>query len=128
MLLCVIESFIVPQLLQNAMSNILTHKLSTITLMALNNQAIEKIKEYKSKYSSLINTSNLNDIEQEQMKEIKVIIDSFEALESIEKDLLLFEEQMNGDDQSLKETAIIFTNEFINVRNELENKLNEMLT
>ena len=44
-----------------------------------------------------------------------------------EKDLSLFEDHLNGDDESLKKTAKIFSKEFIQCRKDIEDQLNQLL-
>ena len=92
-------------------------------LMLLSEDSYDKIESVRTKYKNLSSQNNdSNDI-----KELKVIIDSADALISIEKDLLMFQEHLNGDDDKLKETAEIFTKEFQDCKKNIEEQLSVLL-
>ena len=59
--------------------------------------------------------------------ELRLIFDCVDAIRDIDRDVSLFEEHINGDDESLKSTAITFTKEFLQCKEELENQLNKLL-
>lgn len=92
-------------------------------LMLLSEDSYDKIESVRTKYKSL---SSKND-DSYNIKELKVIIDSADALISIEKDLLMFQEHLNGDDDKLKETAEIFTREFQDCKKNIEEQLSVLL-
>lgn len=107
-----------------------THYLSSVmksqrkgALMLLSEDSYDKIESVRTKYKSL---SSQND-DSNNIKELKVIIDSADALISIEKDLLMFQEHLNGDDDKLKETAEIFTKEFQDCKKNIEEQLSVLL-
>ena len=92
-------------------------------LMLLSEDSYDKIESVRTKYKNLSSQNN----DSNNIKELKVIIDSADALISIEKDLLMFQEHLNGDDDKLKETAEIFTKEFQDCKKNIEEQLSILL-
>jgi len=92
-------------------------------LMLLSEDSYDKIESVRTKYKNLSSQNN----DSNNIKELKVIIDSADALISIEKDLLMFQEHLNGDDDKLKETAEIFTKEFQDCKKNIEEQLSVLL-
>lgn len=98
-------------------------KTQRLTLQLLSDDSHDKIESIRVKYNNLSKQNgDVNNI-----KELKVIIDSADALISIEKDLLMFQEHLNGDDDKLKETAAIFTREFQDCKKNIEEQLTVLL-
>ena len=98
-------------------------KTQRSTLKLLSDDSHNKIESIRIKYNNL---SKQND-DANKLKELKVIIDSADALISIEKDLLMFQEHLNGDDEKLKGTAEIFTKEFEDCKKNIEEQLSVLL-
>jgi hypothetical protein len=55
------------------------------------------------------------------------ILDCFQALDDIDRDILHFSEHQKGSDESLKETANLFLKEFLECREQIETHLNKIL-
>lgn len=98
------------------------------TLYALKPNADSVLARFKIEYNSLLeNKSDSNNVSEERIKELKVIFDCVEALEKIDNDLALFAEHENGPDEGLKKTALIFKQEFLMCKDQLETQLNSLL-
>ena len=91
--------------------------------MLLSEDSYSTIESIRAEYKNL---SGQND-DANNIKELKVIIDSADALISIEKDLLMFQEHLNGDDDKLKELAKIYTKEFQDCKKNIEEQLSVLL-
>jgi hypothetical protein len=86
-----------------------------------------EVMELQKKYGTNPNDDNIKLDLEEKTRKLNVIQKCFEALEEIKKDLLVFEQHESESDEDLKRTAIMFRNEFISCRDEIEVKLNELL-
>lgn len=97
-------------------------------LRALREDAFIRLKEIKIEYEALIQDKDetITDIE-EKISSLKTIIDCFKALDEIDKDLALFAEHLQGNDEKLKETAMTFTREFTECKEDIEEQLNSLL-
>ena len=95
---------------------------SSSSLYALKDGAMDEINRLKVLYNN-----NDKDLDKGRLKDIKVILECVSALEEIDKDLELFEQHLNGDDEKLKETASVFKKEFLTCKNEIETQLNKLL-
>jgi hypothetical protein len=109
--------------------------LSNTKLFALKEGSTEKLLNLRSEYDNLlsetINEKSINgltlDEKNERIKALKVIFDCVNALKDIDRDLTLFEEHRGGSDETLKETANLFTKEFTECKEEIESRLNSLL-
>ena len=94
----------------------------TSSLYALKDGAIDEINRLKNEYST-----NTNGADADRLKEIKVILECARALEEIDRDIELFEQHLNGDDEKLKQTAMVFKKEFLDCKEQIEAQLNKLL-
>ena len=82
-------------------------------------------------YNQLIEKQNQADNMDEETREridnLKTIFKCVDVLVEIERDLELFEKQIEGDDESLKSSAKTFTAEFSECKEEIEMQLNKLL-
>eukprot|EP00600_Ochromonadales_sp_CCMP1393_P003747 CAMPEP_0174993660 /NCGR_PEP_ID=MMETSP0004_2-20121128/23199_1 /TAXON_ID=420556 /ORGANISM="Ochromonas sp., Strain CCMP1393" /LENGTH=136 /DNA_ID=CAMNT_0016247801 /DNA_START=110 /DNA_END=520 /DNA_ORIENTATION=+ len=108
---------------------------------ALKDGAVEQIDELRAEYKLLErqyeaeqNSKNGDDNKMDEgdeaedslssrMRAVKVILDCAKALEDIETDLELFEEQMSSDDETVKATATTFMKEFLSCKEDIETQL-----
>jgi len=98
------------------------HHHPSLSLHALKDGAMNEINRLKVEYNN-----NSNNYDSNRLKEMKVILECVKALEEIDRDLELFEQHLNGDDDKLKETASVFKKEFEICKNEIESQLNKLL-
>ena len=93
------------------------------------NEKIREINDEKRKLELSLGSDGLVSREEveSRLKECRVILESFAALETIEKDLQLFAEQLNSTDDSVKQTAQTFSGEFTKCKIDIENQLNSIL-
>jgi len=100
------------------------------TLHALQDNAYQRLEAFKAEYKELeVQQSNgdtsAHDKIRDRLKELSVILQCFDALEQIDKDLLLMRDQLESDDESLRESAKIFMKEFHTCKEEIEGVLND---
>jgi len=88
---------------------------------------MDEINRLKALVSSSSSSSSSSGIDADRLKEIKVILDCVRALEEIDRDIELFDQHLNGDDDKLKQTASVFKKEFIDCREQIEIQLNKLL-
>ena len=103
-------------------------------LFALKDGAYEKIRSLRTEYESLkgsngrlAGANGSDSASAERVQELKVIMECSEALQTIEADLQLFSEQLESTDASIKSSAISFTQEFQECKEQIENQLNAIL-
>lgn len=96
----------------------------TNLFMTVRDSYEEKIKAIEKEYNAL---ENVKEEENSTKKDLRIILDCIDALKQIDRDLLIFEEHMKGDDDSLKATAATFTKEFNDVKEKLEQHLKSLL-
>jgi hypothetical protein len=92
------------------------------TLHGLKEGAAEEITRLKNEYNG-----NAGNLDADRLKEIKVILECARALEEIDRDIELFEQHLNGDDEKLKQTATVFKKEFLDCKEQIEAQLNKLL-
>lgn len=96
--------------------------------MALCVDASTKIDQIRLQYKELKDNKRDNDkTYADKLKEMKIIVDCADALISIDNDLAMFNEHLNGNDEKLKQTAEIFSKEFIECKEQIELQLNKLL-
>ena len=62
-----------------------------------------------------------------QLKFCETVFNCVSALKSIDADLELFKEHLEGSDDKLKDTAEVFTGEFLDCKAQIESQLNRIL-
>lgn len=93
----------------------------------LNDGYLEKIDLVKDDFKKLSSITNRNEDEAKRYKQCKVILDCIDALTSIDNDLKMFSEHLEGDDESLKSTAKVFMKEFTECKEQIIGQLNKLL-
>lgn len=63
-----------------------------------------------------------------RFKELDTIVRCVRALEEIERDLVLMEEHIAGEDVKLRDTALTFKSEFLQCSGDIESQLNILLS
>ena len=102
---------------------------------ALKENAYQRLEAFKAEYKKLesqqsdsSDTSAVADDKiGERLKELSVILQCFDALEQIDKDLLLMRDQLDSSDESLRESAKVFMKEFHTCKEEIEGVLNDTI-
>ena len=103
-------------------------------LWALTPTMMDKIAEIKTKYETkeaaleTIREDEERAAMEEDMRDLKVVVECDKALRQIEKDLAMFDDHLSGDDDKLKETAEVFKKEFTTCRQQLEEQLEKLLS
>ena len=88
---------------------------------------LEKIELVREDFKSLSSITNRNDDEAKRYKQCKVILDCIDALTSIDRDLVMFSEHLEGDDENLRSTAKVFVREFTECKEQMVDQLNKLL-
>ena len=107
----------------------------SFALNALKENAFQRLEAFKAEYKQLesqqsdsSDTSAVADDKiGERLKELSVILQCFDALEQIDKDLLLMRDQLDSSDESLRESAKVFMKEFHTCKEEIEGVLNDTI-
>lgn len=101
---------------------------------ALKENAYQRLEAFKAEYKQLELKQSDGDTPAvpddkigERLKELSVILQCFDALEQIDKDLLLMRDQLDSGDESLRESAKVFMKEFHTCKEEIEGVLNETI-
>ena len=79
------------------------------------------------RHNELSLKSSFSEEESAELEELKPINDVAKALLQIDTDLQMFKDHIEGDDEALKETALIFKKEFQQCKDDLESQLNKLL-
>lgn len=93
-------------------------------IFALKPGSYENKIAVKEEYESLC-SNEPNRID--RLKELKLILDCFEALDGIEHDLQVFKNQENSSDESIRESAFRYQKEFMECKTQIENQLNKIM-
>ena len=107
---------------------------NTLRLQQLRPGTQEKLEALNEEYQKLqleIQTPMLDaklkaEIET-QLKFCETVFNCVSALKSIDADLELFKEHLEGSDDKLKDTAEVFTGEFLDCKAQIESQLNRIL-
>lgn len=106
----------------------------SFALNALKENAYQRLEAFKAEYKKLESQQSDSDTPAvtddkvgERLKELSVILQCFDALEQIDKDLLLMRDQLDSDDESLRESAKVFLKEFNTCKEEIEGVLNDTI-
>lgn len=106
----------------------------SFALNALKENAYQRLEAFKAEYKQLELKQSDGDTPAipddkigERLKELSVILQCFDALEQIDKDLLLMRDQLDSGDESLRESAKVFMKEFHTCKEEIEGVLNETI-
>lgn len=102
---------------------------------ALKDGALEKLQQLQIEYDGLLekypdtDNNSYEDSNEDivRINELKIIFKCVDALKSIDNDLQLFAEHESSKDSSLKKRAKLFTEEFLVCKNDIEQRLNELL-
>lgn len=94
----------------------------------------EKIEALKEEYQRLQLESQTPMLDSEirseldtQLRFCETVFNCVSALQSIDADLELFQEHLQGDNDKLKDTAEVFTGEFLQCKTQIESQLNKIL-
>ena len=104
--------------------SLLFHRSFNKPIFALKPGSYEKKIAIKEEYDQL-SSKESNHID--RLKELKVILDCFEALDGIEHDLQIFKDQENSSDESIQESAFRYQKEFMECKIQIENQLNKIM-
>ena len=106
----------------------------SFALNVLKENAYQRLEAFKAEYKKLESQQSdadtpavTDDKVGERLKELSVILQCFDALEQIDKDLLLMRDQLDSDDESLRESAKVFLKEFNTCKEEIEGVLNDTI-
>lgn len=98
------------------------------TSFALKDGALGQINLLKKEYDSIKSSLKDNvDSHSGRIKELKILLKSFEALQTIENDLKMVEIEAMSADPTTKESALRFQQEFLDCQRDIEDQLNEVL-
>jgi hypothetical protein len=106
----------------------LQQQRQTTRQWALKDGAQAQIDEYRKQLTVYDSSpAEENSESEEEIKNIRTIISCANALVDIDRDILTFQEHLEGDDDRLKDIARSFWKEFLECKEQIETQLNSLL-
>lgn len=123
------SSLLIVQQQHHHCSTSLTHvqRRATTRRWALKDGAQAQIDEYRKQLAVYESSPTTEDNDEEEIRTIRTICDCATALVEIDRDILTFQEHLEGDDARLKEIAKSFRKEFLECKDQIETQLNSLL-
>ena len=90
---------------------------------------MEKIEEYRKQLEAHESSPATvrSEAEEEEIRNIRTICDCAKALTEIDRDIVTFQDHLEGDDDRLKDIARSFRKEFLQCKEQIETQLNSLL-